>query len=113
MVRQFVACCVALAVLEIASGLALLHCPFLAVSASCCRGTSSSKKCPLSNSFESCPYVQQDAKIEPANGSIAILAMPALIVNAPVLPAIRMPAVPAQWTPALSGLHLRIRVLLI
>jgi hypothetical protein len=44
----------------------LLNCPFLLAESSqrpCCPGEIPSNKCPLSKSFDTCPYVLSEAKI--------------------------------------------------
>src|SRR5271166_1369349 len=101
MVRRVVAYCVAIAFLGMASGVALLHCPFL-ISAErpvCCHDTAP-KKCPLSNSFETCPYVALDGNIEQTHGKILSTPPPAMVRYEAPLPLWRFEAEPVAWTPA-------------
>jgi len=97
-----------------ASGLALINCPFL-VSAdhpSCCHNKYAPKKCPLSNSFETCPYVPLDSKDQQPDTSIdtshVILPLSILLDSF-----LRLDRLPVAWTPSLTDLHIRIRVLLV
>jgi hypothetical protein len=110
-----VACCVAFAILGMASGLALIYCPFLASSdhPSCCHNKYASKKCPLSNSFETCPYVPLDAKMGRANTKVAGTPPPAIDLDVPVFSLRSIETAPVAWIPSLTDLHIRIRVLLI
>ena len=112
--RAAVAYCVAFAVLAMASGLALINCPFLVSSghSSCCHNKYAPKKCPLSNSFDTCPYVPLDSKdTQPDAGlDTAHLILPQ---NVLLHSSLRLAGQPVAWTPSLSDLHIRIRVLLI
>jgi hypothetical protein len=114
MVRRVVAYCVAITLLGMASGVALLNCPFL-ISAErplCCHDTAP-KKCPLSNSFETCPYVALDSNVEHAHGKILSTPPPAIGQYEAPFPLSRFEGEPVAWTPSLTDLHIRIRVLLI
>jgi|SRR5580693_9277381 hypothetical protein len=112
--RAAVAYCVEFALLAMASGLALVNCPFTVSSyyPSCCHNKYAPKKCPLSNSFETCPYVPLDSKDSQPNASLdtAHVVFP---LNAMLYPSLRMESEPAAWTPSLTDLHIRIRVLLV
>jgi hypothetical protein len=110
-----IACCMAFALLGMASGLALINCPFLVSSdhASCCHNKYAPKKCPLSNSFETCPYVPLDAKMEHGNAKLAGTPPPANHLDVVVFSLATIEIVPVAWTPSLTDLHIRNRVLLI
>jgi hypothetical protein len=113
-VRSAVAYCIAIALLGMTSGLALVNCPFL-VSAerpSCCHDTAPNK-CPLSKAFDTCPYVALDSKIEHPHGRILASPPAPLGVNEPLVSPLRFEGKPVAWAPSLSDLHVRIRVLLI
>jgi hypothetical protein len=111
--RRLVAAYVAFSYLAISSGLALINCPFLSLSHSaCCRGKVGPKKCPLSNSFETCPYVAPDSKVDPITTNTAGTA-PSGMVFAFFLPDACTGTTPSTWKPALTDLHLRIHILLI
>lgn len=112
--REAIAGCVALALLSIASGIALINCPFLVSDGhpACCHGKSTPRKCPLSSSFETCPYVPLDSKFEPADAAVD-MPPPVLAAHVLVSPPIQLESEPVAWTPSLTDLHIRIRVLLI
>jgi len=111
--RVAIACCVALALLGVASGLALINCPFLVSSdhPSCCHKYAPNK-CPLSNSLETCPYVPLDAKIQHREANVAGTPPQAIGLDLPVV-SVRPEIARVAWTPSLTDLHIRIRVLLI
>jgi hypothetical protein len=113
--RSAVAYCVAITFLGLASGLALLNCPFLisAEHPSCCHGNAAPKKCPLSTSFETCPYVAPDSKMEQRDGKVFAAPSPAIVLSKAILPSVQFEGEPVAWTPSLTDLHIRIRVLLI
>ena len=113
-VRTAIACCVAFALLGMASGLALINCPFIISSdhPSCCHNRYAPKKCPLSNSFETCPYVPLDSKDTQPDASLDA-AHVVLPLNALLFPPLRMESRPVAWSPSLTDLHIRIRVLLV
>lgn len=113
--RVAIACCVAFALLGMASGLALVNCPFLVSSdhPSCCHNKYAPKKCPLSNSFETCPYVPLDAKIDHGDAKLTGTPPPAIGLDLPVVSVGSMETTPVAWIPSLTDLHIRIRVLLI
>jgi hypothetical protein len=103
-----------MAFLNVASGASLLNCPFL-VSAehpACCHDAAP-KQCPLSNSFDTCPSVALDGRIEQARGQALAAPPPAISRNEGILRSIRLEGQATGWTPSLSDLHIRIRVLLI
>jgi len=111
--RAVVAYCVAFALLGMASGLAFIDCPFIVFSGhpSCCYNKYAPKKCPLSNNFETCPYVPLDSKDAQPDASLDT-AHPILPVNGLPHPSLRV-SHPVDWIPSLTDLHIRIRVLLV
>jgi hypothetical protein len=113
--RAAVAYCVAIALLGMASRVALLHCPFLVASEHppCCPAPAAPKKCPLSPSFDTCPYVGRDSKIERTEIKAVGTPPPANGLNVTMVPSPRLEGERAFWTPSLTDLHIRIRVLVI
>lgn len=114
-VRTAVAYCVAIALLGMASEVALLHCPFLVASKHppCCPAPNTPKKCPLSPSFDTCPYVARDSKIEQTEIKTLGAPPPAIGFTLAIVPSSRWDDEPTAWTPSPTDLHIRIRVLLI
>jgi hypothetical protein len=114
-VRAVVAYVVAIALLGMASEVALLHCPFLVVSAHPpCRPTPiAPKKCPLSPSFDTCPYVARDSNIKQTEIKTLGTPSPAIGIPVAIVLSPRFEDAPTAWTPSLTDLHIRIRVLLI
>jgi len=111
--RSAIAYCVMLLFSGISSGFALLNCPFLISPnhSSCCHEKAAPKQCPLSSSFDTCPLVTPDGKINPpphAAGAIPVPAAETLVF----VPALFAPQ-PTGWKPSQAALYLRIRVLLI
>jgi hypothetical protein len=97
-----------------ASGLALINCPFVVSKdhPSCCHSKYSPKKCPLSNSFNTCPYVPLDSKDAQPDASLDT-GHPGFPLNVLLHPSLRLEGQPVDWTPSLTDLHIRIRVLLV
>lgn len=97
-----------------ASGLALINCRFLVSSdrPSCCHNKYSPKKCPLSNSFDTCPYAPLDSKDTQPDVSLDT-AHPYLALNELVNAALSPNIEPASCNPSLTDLNVRIRVLLV
>jgi hypothetical protein len=89
-VRTAVAYCVTIALLGMASEVALLHCPFLVASKHppCCPAPNTPKKCPLSPSFETFPYRASDGKIEQAKKTLGA-PPPAIGFTVAILPSSR------------------------
>jgi hypothetical protein len=113
-----VAYCVAIALLGMASQVALLNCPFLRTSAHplCCHGTAAPttpNKCPLSPTFDTCPYLALDSKIEKAEFQSLGTPPPAIGFSISIVPSPSFEDEPTVWTPSLTDLHIRIHVLLI
>ena len=106
---------VAIALLGMASEVALLHCPFLVASEHppCCPAPTAPTKCPLSTSFDTCPYVARDSKIDQTEINTLGIPPPAIGLNVAFVPSSRFEGEPLVWTPSLTDLHIRIRVLLI
>ena len=113
--KRIAALCVTFAVLCMTSGLALLHCPFLVASdSSCCHRQVGHPKCPLSKSFDTCPYLALDAKVGTVDGKTIIagaLPLPVSVAHASVHDSTEVALV--DWIAADVDLHLRNRVLLI
>lgn len=92
MARRFTACLLASVVLALVSAGSLIACPFLladpsAATKSCCpRSAASDRRCPLSESMETCPYYIAEARIgitEPRIGVMAV-PVPAAVLEHPV-----------------------------
>jgi hypothetical protein len=97
-----------------ASEVALLHCPFLvAPEHPCCPAPITPKKCPLSTSFDTCPYVARDSKIEQTEIRTLGTPPPAIGLAVALVPSSRFEGELTVWAPSLTDLHIRIRVLLI
>jgi hypothetical protein len=111
--RVVVTFCVMLAFSGISSGFALLDCPFLVSPShsSCCHEQQAPKQCPLSSSFETCPLITPDGKVEPPGHAAA--AVPIVATGTPMFVPVSFALQPVSWQASQAGLHLRIRVLLI
>jgi len=111
-VRAAISGFIAAILFTLGSGVLLLNCPFLlsGKSHSPCCPREEPTKCPLSKSFDTCPYVATESKIGPTENKLVSIAPVSAVSIAVLVASTATDDLPATWTPSQTGLHVRIRV---